>query len=358
MSKERTRTSGETARQNVSLADVARVAGVSTASVSRVLNKPDMVRASLRSRIEAAIQELGYIPSGAARALKTSHTRTIGAIVPTLDNPIFAHALSALQKRLASLGYTLVVAASEFDWEQEVSEARALLTHGAEGLVLIGDAHSPKLYETLRRAGVAYVNCWTYGVDGTNPCIGFDNRSAAKRLVEYLIQLGHRDVAMIAGITAGNDRAKGRVEGVRDALKAVHRNLENTRYVEQPYGILEGRNGLRALLDQSAKQPTAIVCGNDILALGALFECQARGIEVPRMLSIAGFDDLPISAHVQPGLTTVRVPASEMGRFAADFLVQRLSGRNPIQNVMTDTSLVVRGTTAPPRSGLSNVYEN
>lgn len=338
-----------TGRRQVSLGDVARAAGVSTASVSRVLNSPERVRPQLRARIEAAIQELGYIPSGAARALVTRKTRAIGAIVPTLDDAIFATGIGSLQRRLTRLGYTLLVAASEYDWAQELREAQTLLTHGVEGIMLIGEAHDRALYRLLERSGVPFVNCWIYRAASEYPCIGFDNRRAAYQLAEYLIELGHRDVAMIAGITQGNDRAHDRVMGVRDALAANGYGLSSERFVEQPYDIAEGRNGLRELLARRTEPPTAVICGNDVLAMGALFECQSRGLGVPEFMSIAGFDDLSISAHLQPGLTTVRVPSAEMGQRAADFLVQRLSGQPALDHIEVETSLVVRGTTARPR---------
>lgn len=337
------------AHRKVSLGDVARAAGASTASVSRVLNRPEQVRPELRARIRTAIHDLGYIPSAAARALVTRKTRAIGAIVPTIDDAIFAVGISALQRRLAQWGYTLLVAASEYNWAQEVREAQTLLTHGAEGIMLIGEAHDPELFALLERSGVPFVNCWTYRANATHPCIGFDNRRAASNLAHYLVELGHRDIAMIAGVTDGNDRAADRVTGVRQALQAAGCRLPEKRLVEQPYGVAEGRNGLRELLARSERAPTAVICGNDVLAMGALFECQSQGLQVPEFISIAGFDDLSISAHLQPGLTTVRVPSAEMGQRAADLLVQHLSGHAVLDHVEVETSLVVRGTTARPR---------
>lgn len=334
--------------RHVSLSDVARLAGVSTASVSRTINSPNLVRPESRERIEAAIRELGYIPSGAARALATRQSRAIGAIVPTLDDAIFATGISALQRRLTQLGYTLLVAASEYDPKQELREAHALLTHGVEGLMLIGENRDPELYRLLERSRVPFVNCWTYRAASSHPCIGFDNERAARQLTEYLIDLGHRDIAMIAGITRGNDRAQARVDGVRGALKAIDCDLPGERFIEQRYGIAEGRNGMRELLTRCSQPPTAVICGNDVLAMGALFECQSRGLAVPEALSIAGFDDLNVSAHLQPSLTTVKVPSSEMGTLAADFLAQRLKGRPALDHMEVETTLVVRNTTKRP----------
>ncbi|MDA3919358.1 MAG: LacI family DNA-binding transcriptional regulator [Salinisphaera sp.] len=331
--------------RNASITDVALHAGVSTASVSRTINSPDMVRPESRRRIEAAIEELGYIPSGAARALATRQSRAIGAIVPTLDNAIFASGISALQRRLAQIGYTLLVAASEYDPDQEVQEAHALLSHGVQGLMLVGEAHAPALYRLLERYRLPFVNCWTYRAASDHPCIGFDNEGAARRLTEYLIDLGHRDIAMIAGVSQGNDRAQARIKGVRAALAAIGSELKAQRLVEQHYGIADGRNGMRELLSRCAQPPTAVIGGNDVLAIGAIFECQSRGLAVPEAISITGFDDLSISAHLQPGLTTVNVPSAEMGTRAADFLVKRIHGETTLPHTEVETTLIVRGTT-------------
>lgn len=335
-------------KKRTTVADVAERAGVSTASVSRAINSPDTVRPELRARIETAIGELGYISSAAARALVTRHTRAVGAIVPTLDNAIFASGISALQRRLTYHGYTLLVAASEYDLSQEESEARAMLSHGVEGVVLIGQRHERALFELLDREGVAYVSCWTYAADAPHPCIGFDNRQAARRLAEYVIDVGHRRIGVIAGITVNNDRAESRLAGIRDAIAARGLTLPDDLVVEMPYGISEGKEGLRLLRQARGGAPTAVICGNDVLAIGALLECQDAGIPVPGKLSIVGFDDLPISAHFRPALTTVRVPATEMGVRAADYLVARLSGRPAADRTEVETSLILRDTCAPP----------
>ncbi len=122
-------------------------------------------------------------------------------------------------------------------------------------------------------------------------------------------------------------------------------NWTEQRFVEQPYGVADGRNGMSELLNRCAQPPTAVICGNDVLAIGAIFECQSRDLEVPAAISITGFDDLSISAHLQPGLTTVKVPSSEMGAKAADFLVKRINGETTLLHTEIETTLIVRGTT-------------
>lgn len=328
---------------------VARRAGVSTASVSRALNNPESVRPALRERIYAAVRDLGYIPSGPARALVTRQSRAIGAVVPTLDNAIFASGISALQRRLGTSGYSLLVAAHEYDLDEEVESVRALLGHGVEGLMLVGAAHRSALHELLERNAVAYVCCWMYAADAPHPCIGFDNRATARGLAETLLDLGHRDIAVLAGVTRDNDRAADRLAGIRDALADLGLTLPPERVIEMPYDMSAGRQGLRTL--QQARPdswPTAVICGNDVLAIGALLECHAQGVAVPQTLSVVGFDDLPIAAQFQPPLTTVHVPATEMGRRAAEYLLARVGGCSVDDHLPIETSLIFRDTCGPP----------
>ena len=198
------------------LHDVAAMAGVSTATVSRCLNEADAVRSELRERVQSAIAELGYTRHGAARALASQRSHAVGAVVPTLDNAIFATGIQAMQDRLSMAGYTLLLASSNYDVAEEFQQARSLIERGLDGLMLIGEARPPGLYELLDRKEIPYVNAWTYRPDSRHPSIGFDNRGSAYRIASYLMDMGHTRIAMIAGLTAGNDRAAERLDGVAD----------------------------------------------------------------------------------------------------------------------------------------------
>jgi LacI family transcriptional regulator len=179
------------------------------------------------------------------------------------------------------------------------------------------------------------------------PCIGFDNRAAARRLCQHLIELGHRHIAMLAGLRKGNDRAALRVEGVRDALQARGLDFGPERLCERPYTVADGRSALRQLLSAPVR-PTAVMCGNDVLAFGALFEAAAMGLRVPQDLSITGFDDLDLAGQMVPPLTTIRVPAAEMGRRAADQLVGVARGETAPQVTELEAAIVLRGSTGAP----------
>jgi LacI family transcriptional regulator len=339
--------SAEHAAAQPRLADVARLAGVSTATVSRALNRPDAVTAELRNRVHAAIDALGYVPHGPARALASRRSNTIGAVVPTIDNAIFARNIQALQARLFEAGRTLFLASSDYDYAREQREVQSLVERGIDGLILVGEERRQSIYRLLENKRVPYVTTWIYSQNSPHPCVGFDNRQAAYQVASYLLDIGHRDIAMVAGIREGNDRAAARVEGVTAAL--VERGIRFGRghLVEHAYEIAEGRRAASRLL-ASPNRPTAIICGNDVLAFGVLFECRSRGVDVPREISLTGFDDLDLAVNLEPPLTTIRVPAAEMGQRAADYLLARLE-KTPIpEKTELQAALVVRETTAPP----------
>lgn len=327
--------------------DVALAAGVSTATVSRVLNRPQSVREALRGRVEAAVARLGYVPHAGARALMLRRSGTVGAVFPTVDNAIFAKAIDALQRRLAEADLQLLIATSDYDVETETRQAVNLVTRGADALALCGSGQRPELLQFLRQRGLPCVHVMSRnGADADALCVGFDNAGAIAQAARYLVDLGHRRIAMLAGITRDNDRAAARVDGARRALRDAGIDLPAARLVERKYSIAAARDGFRELM-AAAPAPTALLCGNDVLAFGALLEAQKAGIAVPKQLSIVGFDDLELARHLQPALTTVRVPADEMWRTAAERLIGALRGQPVPRSTEIEVSLVVRDSTGP-----------
>lgn len=326
--------------------DVASAARVSTATVSRVLNKPHTVREALRQRVTEAVVRLGYVPHAGARALMLHRSGTVGAVFPTIDNAIFAKAIEALQRRLTDAGLQLLIATSGYDVDTEARQAMNLVTRGADALALCGVGQSPQLLKFLRQRALPTVHVMTYPAPADTVCVGFDNAKAIGQAVRYLLDLGHRRVAMLAGITRDNDRAAARVAGVRQALEQAGLRLGKGHLVERRYGLAEARDGFRALM-AAVPAPTALLCGNDVLAFGALLEAQKMGIAVPKTLSIVGFDDLEMARHLQPALTTVHVPTEQMWNAAADRLIGALA-RLPVQTATeVEVELLVRESTGP-----------
>ena len=330
--------------------DVASAARVSTATVSRVLNKPQAVREALRLRVTDAVVRLGYVPHAGARALMLHRSGTVGAVFPTVDNAIFAKAIEALQRRLTDAGLQLLIATSGYDVDTEARQAMNLVTRGADALALCGVGQSPQLLKFLRQRALPTVHVMTYPAPAETVCVGFDNAKAIGQAVRYLLDLGHRRVAMLAGITRANDRARARVAGVRKALKEAGIDLLPSRLVERPYGLAEARDGFRALM-AATPAPTAMLCGNDVLAFGALLEAQKMKIAVPKALSVIGFDDLEMARHIHPALTTVHVPTEKMWGAAADRLIEALEQRPVAAATEVEVELVVRDSTGPAPRG-------
>lgn len=330
----------------VRLSDVAAAAGVSSATVSRAFNLPALVREDVRARILAAAEELGYVAHGAARTLASRRSRTLGAIVPTLTNTIFARAIDAFQRRAEEHGYILLLTTSEYDREREWERGRALVERGVDGLMLVGAQHDPRLIRLLEATGKPFVNAWASNRGAEHPSVGYDNRALATMIFDYLVGLGHREFAVVTGSTSHNDRVAGRLLGMADALRRHGLTLPPERLLHRHYSIDAGREAFRELA-AAGPLPTAIVCGNDILASGVLFEAQAQGIAVPEQLSIIGNGDLDITSHTVPPLTTVLTPKVEIGTWAADYLLARLDGREIELPIELPVRLVERGTTGP-----------
>lgn len=325
--------------------DVARQAGVSTATVSRALNQPDTVRPQLRERVMQAIAALGYVPHAGARNLKTRRTDTVGVVVPTIDNAIFAAGVQAFQERMSSAGVVVLLAVSDYNPEQELAQVESLLARGVDALALTGVSQHPDLCPRLEQRKVPWVHTGSFPAPGGAACVGFRNRQAVARAVRYLIDLGHRDIAMLAGITQGNDRAAERLAGVREAMAAAGLPLPAHRVEEALYTPGAARAATARLL-AAPQPPSALLCGNDVLAFGALLEASARGVAVPRALSVVGFDDLEMARHWQPALSTVHVPTERMWRMAAEDLLAQLDGQAGQQQEI-EVELVVRESTGP-----------
>ena len=325
------------------MADVAKAARVSTASVSRFLNEPEKVSPELRARVEAAVEKLAYVRHGPARALAARKFHTIGAIVPALGIATFADAIDELQKRLENRGYSLLIASSHYDPEVELRQIRALMERGIDGLMLVGHHRRAEVYRRLDEARIPYI-C-TYTIDRTHGlCVGYDNADGARRMVDYLVQIGHRKFGVLTTPTDNNDRIAARFGATLQRLKEI--GLPAKVALEAPYAISGGRSGLETIMRQSP-DITAVICTTDAHAIGAVSGAKALGLAVPSQLSISGFDDLEIVSEIDPPLTTVRVPSRVIGERVADMLMACVSGRPVTSVVELTASLVVRGSTAP-----------
>ena len=327
------------------LQDVARRAQVSTATVSRCLNTPDRVVKATRERVMAAVQDLGYAPNFGARALAAKRTNTFGAIIPTMENAIFARGLQAFQEELGRHGVTLLAASSSYSPELEEQQVRTLVARGADALFLIGHDRSPEVYRFLEQRDIPFVVSWVYDATAPHFSIGFDNRAAMRQLAREVLQLGHTRLALITASTGGNDRARGRFHGIHDAMAEAGLDPAMLRVLETPYSIENGARAFEALMASDA--PTAVLCGNDVLAAGALRKAASMGLAVPDDVSVTGFDDIELAEIVTPGLTTMHVPHREMGRRSARALIALRNGETPGASLKLDADIKWRATLGP-----------
>jgi LacI family transcriptional regulator len=328
--------------------DVARLAGVSTATVSRALSNSALVRPKTLKRVYGAVTKLDYVAHGHARALASRRSHTIGAVIPSLENAIWANTTFALQKVLGENGYMLVVACSEYDLAVETRHVRGLIGRGVDGLILTQLLHEPELHRLLEKFRVPHVFTWAYDPSGRLPAIGFDHRRATSQITRYLLDLGHREFGVIATPTYNNKNAQDRLAGVIETLEAAGVKMLPDRIREAPFSYAKGGEAFRAVT-LNTPLPTAVVCLNDVLAIGAMAEARAMGIKVPDDMSITGCEDLEVASAVSPALTTVRYPTWEMGHFAGVHLLARLNGEIPQGPREFPTELVVRQSAAPPR---------
>jgi LacI family transcriptional regulator len=329
--------------------DVAKLAGVSTATVSRALNSPDRVDPQTRRRVLEAVAKLRYVPHGAARSLRSHRSKMIGAVVPSFDYALYARTTSALQQRLDERGYSLVLAEQHYDLSAEVRVARQLIQHGVDAFVFVGLDHDPALFSLLEDYGRPYVLTW--GIDPLyrHPSIGFDNQAATLEITRHLVGLGHRRFGLLSAPVTGNDRARARGAGVRQALAESGLALP-ARYVQYaPISLQSAEQAMQRLL-ALPEPPTAVVATNDVFAVGAMIACRKAGVRIPQAVSITGVDNTDLGATQTPGLTSIRTPIIEIGHAAAAQIIARLDGLawEPFQAFPIE--VVHRGSTAPPAS--------
>jgi len=338
------------------LADVASAARVSTATVSRCLNQPDRVAPERRARVAASIEALGYIPHGAAQALASRRSRMIGAVFPRLNSILFGSFFSTLQNKLEAVGYLLVAAGSEYSAASEERQVRQLLSRGVDALVLVGHAHRPGTLELLERTETPHVLCWSWLGRSRSVQIGFSNAEAIGQMARYVVALGHRRIGYISGFTRDNDRAGERLAGMRKALAEDGLALADELVEEIPFDIDEGAAAFGRFMGLQ-QPPTAVLCGSDVFAFGALREARRRGLMVPRDVTITGFDDTEFASCTDPPLTTVRTPRELMAARVAEALIEHIEHGRRLRSLRLPTELVIRDSSAPPSTSLARSEE-
>jgi LacI family transcriptional regulator len=308
----------------VTLKQIARLAGVSIATVSRAINQPDMVAASKLKAVEEVLQRLSYIPNNAARILLNGRSMTIGLIVPTMSNPVFAPTIEAAEETLRAAGYGVLVACSNRDVDLELEQVRTMLGRGVDGLILTGSRRHPDVLGVLRSRNVPVVFQDCAETYPGSFSVAMPDASAMALAIDTLVDAGHRRIAVLTGPTGNTPPVAERLRGAREQLAARGIELSPLGLAEtEDYDAATARAAVRCFLNQSPGY-TAIACTGDILALGAIMAIREAGLSVPDDISIVGCSDSVMVQYVDPPLTTIHLPFKEMGAVAAERLLSIL----------------------------------
>jgi LacI family transcriptional regulator len=325
------------------LVDVARLAGVSRATAARALTHPHLLKSNTLTAVTSAVVRLGYVADASARTLASGRSGMVGAVVPTLENAGFARAIHRLQTGLADGNMQLVVAAHEYNSEIEAEAVRALLSRGIDALVLVGAERPTETWSLLRNGRIPVI--LTYAFHPEFDSIGFDNERAGYLAARHLIDLGHRRIGFISGPRTGNDRMSGRIKGVSNALVEAGYDLSPMFITEQAFSLLGGKQGAEALMSL-AEPPTAIIGGNDMIAAGALYALQARGLAVPKDVSVVGIENMEITTFTSPALTSVQLPTAEIGAETARHILALVRNEPVHRRTEFSVHLVENASTA------------
>ena len=340
--------------------DVARRAGVSTATVSRVISGADPITPQTRARVVAAIEILGYRPSAVARSLKLRTTRTLGLLVTDIQNPYYPEIVRAVEDSALEHDLAVLLCNGADDPGREESYLDLLVDRRVDGIIIASSGVHERQAEWLaRRRSVPVVLVNWVAPDVKLPAIVGDNRQGGRLATEHLLALGHQRIGHLSA-TARNAAAGERLDGVRDALKRAGHDPRALVVVEGDGRVSGGDTAVRELLERMP-DVTGIVCYNDLTAIGAVRALRAQRRQVPDDVSVVGYDDIALSAWVDPPLTTIAQPTAEMGRWAVRHLGELLGLTEPNTSrggladllgppaVILPVALRVRASTAPPR---------
>ena len=335
--------------------DIARIARVSLGTVSHVLNNSANVRAPLRKRVLEAVQAAGYQPNQLARGLRRDKTDVIGMIIPDITNPFFPAVVRGAEDVAFSNGYRLILCNTDNDHSKELIHLRELRTYLPTGLIVIPSNFSDLTMqaESYRRAGTGVVCVDRLPRNWAGDSVTANNEEGAMEATRYLIQMGHKRLAMIIG-PQHLTNAKDRLNGFKKAVKEARIHIAS-EYIQETTFDKQGGYSKTLILLRLIPRPTAIFAGNDMIALGALRAIREAGLRCPEDVSLMGFDDLDLAEVTYPALSSVSQSGYQLGTTAANMLIERLHGdKSPAKHMIIKTSLSLRGSVAAPSPGNSH----
>ena len=333
--------------KKMTIYDIAELAGVSPATVSRVLNNSGPVRRATRAAVERVIRECNYHPSVLAQSLSTKQSMTIGFILPDITNPFFANVFLEAEKRALELGYTLMLGNSLNDIEIESRNLRCLLDKRVDGIIFMGGRvnedpprpkHVAEMAEVLETIPLVMVNGKMPDVDCWH--VYSDETQGIREAVDYLYQLGHRHIEMIGGVP-GNLTTDIKIDAVREALAEHGLPTEYATTIPGRWSVEDGTVCMEQLLERK-DLPTALIAINDLIAIGVLLKARERGFDIPGKLSLVGIDDIYWAHVFRPHLTTISQNYAQLGPTVVDVVVSLGKGDPVDMEIIVPTQLVIR----------------
>ena len=330
-------------QSSVTIKTVAAEAGVSIATVSRVLTGADAVGKKVQERVLQAVRKLDYSPNRLARGLRAGQRKVIGVIIPDLQNPFLTGVVHGIESVLYKAGYTLVLGHSDGLAERESAHISILRGEGAAGLIMVPDNGSGANYESLisRKIPVVAVDRVPRGIKVD--LVSTNHREGAREAINHLISHGYKEIALINGphsFSVGQERFMG----YQEALKNAGIHFRDAFVIESDFRQAGGYKAMKQLLNLS-RQPRAVMVGNNLMTLGALQALHESGVRVPEEVAIVGFDDMPWASSLRPPLTAVAQPVEELGQAAANMLLERLNNPNQlVRQIILPPHLVVRAS--------------
>lgn len=330
--------------RTATLQDVARLAGVSTATASRVLSGHPATSVDARTRVAEAATELGFRPNAQARSLRKARTESIGVVVSDILNPFFAEIAHTAEQTAREAGLTIMLCNANESTEQQDRYIDLLLAHRADGIVIAPQGDGSGSLRDALKLGVplVFVDRTVDGVDV--PSITSDNFSGIAQAVEHLVGLGHHRIGFIAGPQA-TSTGRDRLVAFRDAVEKHDADQDVALIYEGDFRVSSGVAGARHLLELACP-PTALLAADSLMTLGALHVCQDRAISIPDDMSIVGYDDIEAFRLLDPPITVISHDPARTGELAVELLTKMLDGEK-VESVVLDAQLVVRGSTGP-----------
>lgn len=305
---------------SVTLIDVARVAGVAPMTVSRALNRPELVRSDTQKKVLDAVRATGYVPNLLAGGLASNRSRLVAILLPTIANSIFSDTVQALMDGLATAGYQTLLGLTAYSKAQEEALVEAILGRRPDGIVLAGTNHTKETISRLSKASIPVVEIWDLTDKPIDMMIGFSHEQVGCDVARHLIGKGYKRFGILS---VDDPRGLRRCESLKRELARQGIAPPAFEILPAPATLQAGREGLRRML--ASASPDVVVCSSDTLAQGVLAEAASRRLDVPRDLAVMGFGDLSTAAHVYPSLSTVRIDGTTIGRKTAESLLARFA---------------------------------